>query len=654
MPSAAGRERIGLLFVHGIGEQKRWDHLKSSAHEFAELLLQCGNRVRVTVLDRTDNWDRSPGDPDPTGLAPITIMFTSDERRVDFECHEVWWADLGSPSGLFDVLTFWLWGLGQWGAPIYRELDASGLPKKDAGCNKPISTMARLPESVAGNLWTEPPARLQLALAAMAAMFVASTWSLAKRLFASALGQAPTPTLIVQYVGDVRTYESRAAPGDSAHTDPARPRRVGIRRRMVSEMVALGTGPCDGWYVLAHSLGTVLAYNGLTETGHALPNYLTEEQWRRVPNALKRDPNCERREDIHAMMPARPPWLADEDVISRPRLFAKLRGILTYGSPLDKFAALWPRIVATATDQIDNQYPFPSGCRWLNLASPSDPAAGTLDSFGSAAGERLENAVPPVENVRTPWTPGYGLSHIRYFAGMERSAADRQSRQKRAVARWLLDPHHPVPDHPQSAVGRFLGGQLAYLVLVALLWILATAFVVAMLSAASSLVGSDTLNLAAVAAGTAQALSAILAFALAVILLSGLRRWARESALNAKLARADREADTDQSGERRRYWNRIIWMLRAHRASGIAMAAIGVGVIAVGVLLDWGAPTDFKKLLTGEGWRTISYDWFPWPELRSKLQGWWTVAGVSAVLLGSTILQTMVNKIVPPVGKAPG
>ena len=135
--------------------------------------------------------------------------------------------------------------------------------------------------------------------------------------------------------------------------------------------------------------------------------------------------------------------------------------------------------------------------------------------------------------------------------------AGRLTNTHENLVRWLLDPHHPVPDHPQSAVGRFLGGQLAYLVLVALLWILATAFVVAMLSAASSLVGSDTLNLAAVAAGTAQALSAILAFALAVILLSGLRRWARESALNAKLARADREADTDQSGERRRYWNSL-------------------------------------------------------------------------------------------------
>lgn len=654
MPSGAGGERIGLLFVHGIGEHKRWDHLKSSAHEFAELLLQCEDRAQVTVIDRTGDWERPAGDPDPDGLAPMTIIFTSASRRIDFDCHEVWWGDLGSPSGLFDVVTFWLWGLGQWGAPIYRELDASGLPKNDAGHNKPISTMAKLPESVAGNLATEPPARLRLALAAMAAMFVGCTWSLAKRLFASALGTAPSPTLIVQYVGDVRTYESRAAPGDSAYTDPGRPRRVGIRRRMVREMVALGAGPCDGWYVLAHSLGTVLAYNGLTETGHALPNYLTEEQWRRVPAGLKRDPNCERRRDVHAMMPARPPWLADEDVISRPLLFEKLRGILTYGSPLDKFAGLWPRIVATATDQIDKTCPFPSHCRWLNLVSPSDPVAGTLESYGSAAGQRLENAIPPVENLRAPWNPGYGLSHIQYFAGMERSAADSRSRQKRALARWLLDPTHQVRDHPQSVLGRLLGGQVAYLVLVALLWVLATAFVVAVVNAADGLVGNDSFDLASVVSGTGDWLSAVLAFVLAVILLSGLRRWARESALNVRLARADKEADKEQTPERHRYWNRIIWMAKAHRTAGIVMAAIAVGAIVLGVVLDWGVPTDFKKLLSGSGWQKISYDWFPWPDLRTTLKGWWTVIGVAAVLLVSTILQTLLNKIVPPVGKAPG
>ena len=39
------------------------------------------------------------------------------------------------------------------------------------------------------------------------------------------------------------------------------------------------------------------------------------------------------------------------------KLFANLRGFLTYGSPLDKFSGLWPRIVATATDRTDGSAP---------------------------------------------------------------------------------------------------------------------------------------------------------------------------------------------------------------------------------------------------------------------------------------------------------
>ena len=39
------------------------------------------------------------------------------------------------------------------------------------------------------------------------------------------------------------------------------------------------------WYILAHSLGSVAAWNGLMETEHCLPNYLDEARWRRLQEA---------------------------------------------------------------------------------------------------------------------------------------------------------------------------------------------------------------------------------------------------------------------------------------------------------------------------------------------------------------------------------
>ena len=39
------------------------------------------------------------------------------------------------------------------------------------------------------------------------------------------------------------------------------------------------------WYVLAHSQGTVVAFNGLMETAYAWPGYLDEDRWDRLKQA---------------------------------------------------------------------------------------------------------------------------------------------------------------------------------------------------------------------------------------------------------------------------------------------------------------------------------------------------------------------------------
>ena len=281
------------------------------------------------------------------------------------------------------------------------------------------SRLVTMPASVAGKVGEECLARFRLAMAALAAAFIGSTWALAKRVV-ELLGKAPSPTLIVRYVGDVRTYEERARPGGSAISDPGQPRRVGIRRRMISEMVTMGSrDDLDEWWVIAHSQGTVLAYNGLTEIGHTLPNYLPEEQWEALDDRFKTDPGCARRGKIYCMMPARPAWLAEDEVINRPELFARLRGFITYGSPLDKFAGLWPRIVGSATDREDEEKPL-GKCRWINIAAPQDPVAGMLCRYPAGPGEALDGAVPQVTNIALPLRFNHGLAHILYFAGAER------------------------------------------------------------------------------------------------------------------------------------------------------------------------------------------------------------------------------------------
>lgn len=587
-------ERVGLLFVHGIGEQKRFEHLTASVSQIAELIDRTDARARVSIVDRTAGWTPPPGEPHPLGLAPMTLSIRSPDTQIDFECHEVWWADLGSRSGIWDVISFWIWGLGQWCAPIYREIDASRLDKDDtASSTKPTSSLVKLPKGIVGDLVQEPWARFKLLLAGVAAAFAAVTWSLAKRLAGALLGQAPSPTLIVQYVGDVRTYTEAGGPGLGTPTDPGQPRRVGIRRRMVAEMVAVAAQPLDGWYVLAHSQGTVVAYNGLTEIGHTLPNYLSEAQWRGLPTQFTSDPGCAVRRDIENMMPSRPPWLADGDVLNRPAMFANLRGLLTYGSPLGKYAALWPRIVATATDRVNkDERTFPPECRWINFAAPQDPVAGMFSgSFPTGADDFLHNAIPPVEDVRTPLGPDLVLAHIRYLAGYERYARGTRVVQSSLLMRWLLGDQPSFAPRPPSlpaTAGRIAALAFGYLFLVWLLW-MAAVLAFTGLRAGAWAIGSDTSGPWCEAVprflfAAAHGAGPVLGTTLSIITLCGLWRWFRESRHNMLLARADCE---DDPGNLAAYWAKVIAMVRAHLWLGCGFFVVALVACGGALFLDW-------------------------------------------------------------------
>lgn len=564
------QESIGLLFVHGIGEQDRFAHVRQTAAQFAELMRQAesddggsGETFGCSVVDNTENWEVPPGEPHPQGLSPIQITLESSERRLIFRCHEAWWADLGARTGVLDVILFWTWAFGQWCAPIYRELDAARLKKNDRTrsgkqLNKEVSQLATLPDSIVGRFDRELGARFKLLMAGLATTLVVMSWVIVKRLFANLLQQAPSPTLLVSYVGDVRTYEERAAPGNTALADPGYPRRVGIRRRMVTEMVAMGgmaaRGELDRWYVAAHSQGTVVAYNGLTEIGHALPNYLSEAQWLSLPDSFKSDPGCDRRgpDEIQSMMPSRAAWLVDADVINRPALFEQLRGVVTYGSPLNKFAAVWPRIVATATDRNDKRNPFHRDCRWLNLRAPQDPVAGDLTSFygpppPALARERpgFSGFIPPLTSVDTPFGIDVLISHLRYFKGGERFAKGTAMKQRRQVMRWVMNGGTEAANSILTGMSRSMKipGVLMlayYLTFLFLLFIAAAAAITIGGDLVASLLGEPGeiiwLNPRVFLDRLCANIPTLLAVLVSIVSVAGYFRWIWESQLNIRLA----------------------------------------------------------------------------------------------------------------------
>ena len=68
------------------------------------------------------------------------------------------------------------------------------------------------------------------------------------------------------------------------------------------------------------------------------------------------------------IMPRRPGWVATDEIAYRSRIFRRFRGCLTYGSPLEKFAGLWPALVPINRERI-----FRPNIPWLNIMTRSIP-----------------------------------------------------------------------------------------------------------------------------------------------------------------------------------------------------------------------------------------------------------------------------------------
>jgi len=187
-------------------------------------------------------------------------------------------------------------------------------------------------------------------------------------------------------------------------------------RTLVETAVDVESDEWDGYYVIGHSLGTVVSFNGLMETAVALPNYLNEEEWDELPDTFKKVVQCAIPEH---QMPARPPWLdadypADEhDTIPRQSLFGKLLGYVTLGSPLDKYAAIWPAIVPVNADPMrDTVVP------WINVADRQDIVAGKLDQYRGCDGVLT---IGGLELQNYLWTDQliFALAHTSYWTAKD-------------------------------------------------------------------------------------------------------------------------------------------------------------------------------------------------------------------------------------------
>lgn len=445
--------RVGVVLVHGVGEQRRFDHLSQEVKSLVAALSAMPN-VRVSVETRSSQ-DAEVGAANESwrveGSAPVKIhvAFGLPERKVCLCIHEVWWADLDDKETLWNRLKFWFWGLGFWGVKKFSHATLQGAQLD--------MTPPQFPQfSWGGNLMRELVVRARLFAFANVFVLSALTVNLLNYVLRQLrLGQLPGVEVFYQFVGDVKLYQDRAKPHLGPLASLGEPRRVAIRRRMVQVLVDAYRADYDRWYVLAHSLGTVVAWNGLMETGHALPNYLSQENYaalKRANDAVIGPRTDGAKRSTAGMRPARPVWISDDDeVIHRDVLFERLRGLVTYGSPLDKFAYLWSQIVNINNDT--SPWSMANGRRaepfeWVNVYEHSDPVASSLGAF---SGARTPPGSPAPLNLAYKASPALLLSHLKYLRFRTRPAAAQPDLFVSRLLAWMLAGDTPFLEPQRGA-----------------------------------------------------------------------------------------------------------------------------------------------------------------------------------------------------------
>jgi hypothetical protein len=201
-------------------------------------------------------------------------------RETRLLVHEVWWADVNEPYSLAKQFRFWLWG------SLYGCIRVSSR----ARCRLPIACPA------ASDRTNDITVGTCTALFRRYLFCAGRLLNWNSHLPRQSAVNWQTPRLLrvlANYVSTVKLYTQRRRFGAGFlwHREEfldsiGEPPRVSIRRRIIRAIADVAANKYDRWYILAHSQGSVIAFNGLMETAYGWPGYLDERRWKRLCRAV--------------------------------------------------------------------------------------------------------------------------------------------------------------------------------------------------------------------------------------------------------------------------------------------------------------------------------------------------------------------------------
>ncbi len=447
-PDNAHRKRIGILVIHGVGEQTRFEYLEAIAGNLFKALsqepvrkpqIQIRRGDQVPLHAPTESWRSAPA---------IVSWWSQDTHRwIDAHLHEVTWADLDLSDSVPNWLRLVGWGLAMPGIKLVDSTRTFQARQQHVCLPIRLSSGRRF--------------FVRLGLFGVSLLFFLMLTSI--NMFSWVLRRLSitfTPIerargIIYDYLGDVKLYQDWTVRDDGLEALGEKS-RAAIQRRAVRALAAMAEEVqhkrLDEYYVFAHSLGTVIAFNALMELGVTLPNYFSEEEWTVLPVALKTQAGYDAPDP---QKPRRPYWLGKRDAIDRAALFAGLKGVLTMGSPLDKFAAMWPAIVPVNREALAHPVP------WINVADRQDIVAGNeINLLRSCDGVKTDpQDVAGLRLSNYPWADRWTpfTAHTSYWTAKfpPNNPFDR-------LIGWMTGHHHHerlmnrlIPWLETGDVGRF-------------------------------------------------------------------------------------------------------------------------------------------------------------------------------------------------------
>lgn len=159
----------------------------------------------------------------------------------------------------------------------------------------------------------------------------------------------------ISYMSDIKLYTQPTSPEAVPLDHLGQHARFAIRARMLRALVDMALQNYDRWWVVAHSLGSVVAFSGLATPGGLIARYLNEARWRRLEGIghrlVCRDP-ARVPDDTRVPCPA---WLEPDACIEREAPFEH------FGRP--RHLRLASRQVRHALAGGDPEHSRPAGLR---------------------------------------------------------------------------------------------------------------------------------------------------------------------------------------------------------------------------------------------------------------------------------------------------